>query len=117
MVESCIFCKIAKGEIPCTKTFESSNFIGILDINPFTEGHTLIIPKKHFETILDLPQELGNEAIDSIKKVAKELISNDKGEGFNLIQSNYEVAQQEISHLHFHVVPRKKDNPKKFKFE
>jgi histidine triad (HIT) family protein len=116
-MEECVFCKIAKGEIPCQKTFESENFIGILDLHPYTEGHTLIISKKHFENFLELPNEFSEELTNSIKKVAKDLFFNGKAEGFNILQNNGIVAQQEIPHLHFHIVPRKKDNSKNFKFK
>jgi histidine triad (HIT) family protein len=110
MNEECIFCKIVKGEIPSTKTYESDNFIGILDINPVSENHTLIVPKQHYKTILDLPENLGSELITSIKKVSSKLIEEKKAEGFNIIQSNFEVAQQEVPHLYFHLLPRKKSD-------
>jgi len=116
-MEDCIFCKILKGEIPSTKIFESENFIGILDNNPLTDGHTLVIPKKHFETILDMPSTLGQELIKAIKDISLGLIKQKKAEGFNILQSNFKVAQQEIPHLHFHIIPRKENNSKKFKFE
>jgi histidine triad (HIT) family protein len=106
--ENCIFCKIGKGEIISEKIYESDNFIAILDKFPLAEGHTLIIPKKHFETILDMPNSLGIELLDNIKRISLKLIEEEKAEGFNVIQSNYEVAQQEIPHLHFHIIPRKK---------
>src|SRR3989344_9340298 len=71
---NCIFCKIASGEIPSTKVYEDKNFIGILDANPRTEGHTLIIPKQHFKNFLDLPASLGNEMLEAIKKISADLI-------------------------------------------
>ncbi|MCK5043853.1 HIT family protein [Candidatus Pacearchaeota archaeon] len=110
MDKECIFCKIIKGEIPSVKVYESDNFIGILDINPVSEGHTLIIPKQHYETILDFPESLSSELINSIKKISSKFIEDKKAEGFNIVQSNYEVAQQEVPHLHFHIIPRKKDD-------
>ena len=115
MKEDCIFCKIVTGEIPSTKVFESENFIGILDIKPLTEGHTLVISKKHYETILDMPLSLSQELIDVIKKISLCLINTGKAKGFNIVQSNKSVAQQEIPHLHFHIIPRKKGDGE-FKF-
>jgi len=103
----CVFCKIVKGEIPCTKTYENDNFIGILDINPKAEGHSVIIPKKHFRTIVDMPASLGNELLEAIKKVGLELIKDSKGEGFNVIVNNEPVAGQVVMHAHVHVIPRK----------
>lgn len=104
----CIFCKIVKGEIESEKVYEDDNFIGFFDIRPVSEGHTLIIPKKHYETILDMPNTVGNELVEALKKVALDLINKGKAEGFNIVQSNYRVAQQEVPHLHFHIIPRRK---------
>tara|TARA_Y100000034_G_scaffold71453_1_gene86191 strand:- start:209 stop:580 length:372 start_codon:yes stop_codon:yes gene_type:complete len=115
----CIFCKIINGEIPPGKgkVYDDENFIGILDINPISKGHTLIIPKKHYKTLLDMPTTIGNELIEALKKTALKLIEEKTAEGFNIIQSNYEVAQQEVPHLHFHIIPRKKDDGLRYRFK
>lgn len=106
--EDCLFCKIVKGELPSKKTYEDDNFIGLLDPNPRTEGHTLIIPKKHFRNLLDMPTSLGDEMLEAVKKVALKLIKDGKGEGFNIIVNNEPAAGQVIFHLHIHILPRKK---------
>lgn len=106
----CIFCKIVKGDISNKKIYEDDNFIGILDVNPKTEGHSLIIPKKHFKSLLDMPSSLGNELIEACKKVSLDLINNGKGDGFNLVVNNFEVAGQVVPHLHIHIIPRKTDD-------
>lgn len=107
--KDCIFCKVVKGEIPSTKTYEDDNFIGILDIHPKAPGHTVIIPKKHFRTIVDMPSSLGNEMLDAIKGVGLKLIKEGKNEvqGFNVFVNNEPVAGQVVMHAHIHVVPRK----------
>ena len=105
--KDCIFCKIVNGEISSEKVYEDDNFIGVLDINPEMEGHTIIFPKKHFQTILDTPNSLGNEYLESIKKVALKLIEDKKAEGFNVVFNTYNVAGQEVDHVHAHVLPRK----------
>jgi len=115
-MEECIFCKIVKGEIPSKKVYEDENFLAFLDISPIAEGHTLIIPKEHFETILDVPNSLGPGILEATKKVSSKLIEEGKAEGFNILQSNYEVAQQEVPHAHFHIIPRKKDDKRNWKF-
>ncbi len=107
-MEDCIFCKIVKGEIPSTKIYENDNFLAILNVNPISEGHCLVISKKHFETLLDLPQTLGQELLDCIKKTAMKLIEKYNAEGFNVFNNNKEVAGQMIKHIHFHIIPRKK---------
>ncbi len=104
----CIFCKIVKGEKEATKTYEDENFIGILDQTPRAEGHTLIIPKKHFRNLLDLPASLGNELLEAIKKVSLKLIEDKKAEGVNIISNNESPAGQLVFHTHVHVIPRKK---------
>ena len=106
--KDCIFCKIVKGEIPSTKVYSDDNFIGILDVHPKAEGHTLIIPKNHFKTILDVPSTLGIELLDAIKEIGLLLIKDKKGEGFNVIINNGEVAGMVVNHFHVHIIPRNK---------
>jgi len=113
--EECIFCKIVKGEIPAERVYEDDNFIGILDINPEMEGHTLIIPKKHFKTILDTPNSLGNEFLEAIKNVAMKLIKDKKADGFNIIFNVNKIAGQEVDHVHCHIIPRKENDGMKLK--
>ena len=110
----CVFCKIAKGEIKSEIIGECDNFIAIRDINPVIEGHTLVIPKKHFVTLLDIPDKLGSEMLGFIKKTAGELMEAKLGDGFNLVMNNLEVAGQEVMHAHVHVVPRKEKDGIRF---
>lgn len=107
-MENCAFCKIAKGEISAEKIYENKNFFSIPDKNPQTEGHSLVISKKHFNTILELNSTLGSELIDCIKNTAIKIIKKTKSEGFNVINNNFKSAGQLIPHVHFHIVPRKK---------
>ncbi len=109
-MEDCVFCKIVKGEIPCTKIYDDDNFIGILNIKPIAEGQALIISKKHFKTLLDVPSSLGNEMLEASKEVALKLIKEGKAEGFNLVVNNFRSAGQVIDHVHVHIIPRKKDD-------
>jgi histidine triad (HIT) family protein len=106
-MEDCIFCKIAKGEVEANVIYENDNFIVFPDLNPRVEGHCLIIPKKHFSTILDLPQSLGKELMEVVKGVA-EIKLKEGAEGFNIVQNNGKVAGQVVGHIHFHFLPRKK---------
>jgi histidine triad (HIT) family protein len=107
MPEDCIFCKIVKGEIPCDKVYEDDNFIGFLDIKPKASGHTLIIPKKHYKTLLDMPSTMGVEMVDAIKEVALNLIREKKAEGYNIIVNGDKAGGQLVMHLHVHIIPRK----------
>ncbi len=105
--QDCIFCKIAKKQTPVKIVYENDNFLAFLDMNQKTSGHTLIIPKKHFINIIDLPESLGSELLDAIKRVA-EIRLKEGAEGFNIMQNNGKFAGQVIMHAHFHLLPRKK---------
>ena len=109
-MENCIFCKIIKGEIEAKKVYEDDKCLAILDINPRAEGHTLVISKKHFKNLLDMPVSLGSEFLEAVKKVGLDLINQGKAEGFNLIVNNGEAANQLVPHIHAHIIPRKKDD-------
>lgn len=110
VVNQCVFCKIVSGEIESEEIYEDENFIGVLDKNPRAEGHTLIIPKKHFRNILDMPVTLGNELLESIKEISLKLIKEKKAEGINIIINNESAADQAVFHTHIHVIPRKKND-------
>ena len=103
----CIFCKIANAEIKSEKIYDDDNFFAIRDTNPKAEGHSLIISKKHFKTILDMPSSLGGEFIDAVKNVGLNLIKSGKCSGFNVIVNCGKDAGQIVHHLHAHVIPRK----------
>jgi len=108
MEKNCIFCKIAKAEVPCEKIYENDNFFSIPDANPKIKGHSLIISKKHFETCLDFPSNLGTEFLDCVKKTALKLMKKYGAEGFNIVNNNFECAGQVVNHFHVHILPRKK---------
>ena len=107
-MKECIFCKIVEDKIPSTRINESQNFIAILDVAPQTEGHTLIITKKHFKTILDLPENLSNEFLQFAKETSKKLKEKYNSEGFNIIINTFKEAGQIVDHFHIHILPRKK---------
>jgi len=104
---NCVFCKIARGEFKTEKVGESDNFVAFRDANPKVRGHTLIVPKRHFVTLLDVPDKLGGEMLSFIKNVAGKLIDEKYGDGFNIIMNNLDVAGQVVMHAHLHILPRK----------
>ncbi|MBD3246997.1 HIT domain-containing protein [Candidatus Pacearchaeota archaeon] len=109
----CIFCKISKGEINVDKIYENENFFSFPDANPVAKGHSLIIPKNHFKTALDLPSSLGQELLDCIKNTTMKLMKEDESiDGFNIVSNNFPSAGQAVHHVHFHIIPRKKDDGK-----
>ena len=103
----CVFCRIMNGEIVAHTIFENENFKAIPDANPKVKGHSLIISKKHFETVLDMPITLGGELVEAIKGTSLKLMDENKAQGFNIIQNNFAVAGQIVPHVHFHIFPRK----------
>lgn len=99
--ESCIFCKIGKGEIPCGKIYEDKNFLVFLDIKPVTDGHILIIPKEHIVWM----QEADDEMIGDIFKLTKKMmLALKKGLTCDYIQVG--VVGNEVPHFHIHLMPR-----------
>ncbi len=105
--KACAFCKMARGEIKTEKIVESNNFFAVFDMRPKINGHALIIPKKHFITLLDIPNNLGNEMLEFTKKVAGMLLDEKYGDGFNVLMNNLAVAGQYVMHAHLHILPRK----------
>jgi histidine triad (HIT) family protein len=101
----CIFCKIINNEIKSQKVYEDNDVIAILDINPINKGHILVIPKKHYETIFDIDDEVLKKTITVVKKIALAL-KKMGAEGVNIVQNNGKAAEQHVFHIHFHVVPR-----------
>lgn len=109
-MDDCIFCKIIKGKIPCTKIYEDDNILAFLDIGPANKGHTLVIPKDHHETLLDMPDQLLCVLMRKVKKVAKAVMEGMSVKGFNVMQSNYPVSGQQVPHYHVHIIPRQEDD-------
>jgi len=105
-MEDCIFCKIIKGDIPCAKLYEDQNVLAFLDIGPISEGHSLIVPKKHQETLLDIPNEEILPVFSAVKKVAQAQQKALGNEGFNILMNNKQVAGQVVPHAHIHIIPR-----------
>jgi len=104
-MSDCVFCKIVKGEIPCDKVYEDKVAVAFLDINPSTRGHTLVVPKKHFDHLTDMPKKDLCTFMESVQKVAKGVEAY--GEGLNMLLNNGHVAGQLVPHVHFHLVPRR----------
>ena len=104
--DSCIFCKIANGEIPSKTLYEDEKFRVILDLGPATKGHALILPKDHFANLYELPEEEAKDVIVLAKKMAAKMTEKLGCDGFNLVQNNGEVAGQTVFHFHMHLIPR-----------
>lgn len=108
--KDCIFCAIARGDIPSVKIWESDRTLAFLDISPMTKGHALVIPKTHFATLADVPS--GDAEADAACRewfLVTRLLARaaiERFGGANLLQCNGPAAGQTVGHLHLHVIPR-----------
>ena len=107
---TCIFCKLANGDIPTRSIYEDEDFNVILDMGPATKGHALILPKEHYKNLYELPDETAAKAMKLAKKMAISMPEKLGCDGFNLVQNNNEVAGQTVFHFHLHLIPRYKDD-------
>jgi len=105
MNKNCIFCKIVMGTIPSEKIYEDKVVLAFLDIEPVNIGHTLIIPKEHFENLYDLPEEMAGYIIKIAKKISA-AIRKTGAEGTVVSMNNGEHAGQTVFHSHTHIIPR-----------
>ena len=105
-MENCIFCKIIRGELNSWKVYEDEHTYAFFDINPMNEYHTLVIPKEHYTDIFDIPEETAAAVMRTIKKVTA--LYNEKlgVSNVQIINNNGKYAQQDVFHIHFHIVPR-----------
>lgn len=104
--DDCIFCKIAKGEIPSATIYETSEFKVMLDVAPANKGHALIIPKEHFDNIFQIDAETAGKLFSLATVVARALKEETNCEGMNIVQNNGAVAGQTVNHFHLHLIPR-----------
>ncbi|MCI8381715.1 MAG: HIT family protein [Lachnospiraceae bacterium] len=104
--DTCIFCRIAAGEIPSKTLYEDDEFRVILDLGPATKGHALILPKNHYRNLFELPKEQAEKAIVLAKKMALRMQEKLHCDGLNLVQNNGETAGQTVFHFHIHLIPR-----------
>lgn len=115
--ENCIFCKIVKGEIPSKKIYEDSEFLAFLDINPLTNGHTILIPKEHYMMISFVPDEVLSKIQVLAQKLSQLLVESLDCEDVTLIIANGQAAGQQIQHFAIHLIPRYKGDGVKLNLE
>jgi len=94
------------GRIPVTKIYEDEVVLAFLDIGPVSDGHTLVIPKQHFERLHDCPPELLGRFSSCLGRIAKAVASAMNSDGYNVLCNNGRAAGQLVEHLHFHIIPR-----------
>ncbi len=106
---NCIFCKIAKGEIPSATIYEDGDFRVILDLGPANRGHALVLPKSHYADLFEIPGELAAKALLLAKKIMPAMKQALECDGFQLVQNNGEAAGQTVFHYHLHIIPAYKN--------
>ena len=111
MMEACIFCKIVKGDIPCFKVYEDDRVLAFEDVNPISEGHTLIIPKAHAENIWEISGEDLTAIHLASKKVADAIKEVLTPAGVAVLQLNGRGVNQVVMHYHLHLIPRVSGGP------
>lgn len=108
--ESCIFCKIANGMIPSRTLYEDDDFRVILDLNPATKGHALILPKEHYRNLYEIDDSTASKVLPLAKRMATVMTEKLGCDGFNIMQNNNEIAGQTVFHFHMHLIPRYHDD-------
>ena len=112
-MDNCIFCKIIAGDIPSSAIYEDEDFKVIMDISPASKGHAIILSKKHFDNLFELEDDVAKKVLIVARKIAAAMKEELNCDGINLLQNNGEAAGQTVFHLHFHLIPRyKNDNVK-----
>ncbi len=109
---STLFTKIIQNEIPSVKIYEDELCIAILDIAPVNKGHTLVIVKNEYETILECPDDILSHLITTTKSIAEKMKKQLNLDGFNIMINNGASSGQEVPHLHIHIIPRFKNDGK-----
>ncbi|MBU0637524.1 MAG: HIT family protein [Planctomycetes bacterium] len=109
-VADCVFCKIVAGEIPCQRVFENEHVLAFLDINPLSEGHTVVIPKVHAERLEGLDASQTAELARCFGTLATKLMQATGAGAYNVLQNNGALAGQVVPHVHFHLIPRRPDD-------
>ena len=104
----CLFCQIVKGKIPSEVIFENKRVLAFLDVNPCSNGHTVVIPKKHYEKLSQIPDKEVKNLFSVVVKLAEKIQKQMKASAFNIGINDGEFAGQVIPHVHVHIIPRYK---------
>jgi histidine triad (HIT) family protein len=109
-MNDCLFCKIIKGDVPCTKVYEDAFSFAFLSINPNNHGHTIVIPKRHCRNMLDMEEVTASTLALAVRRISKGVFEAVQAEGVNIIMNNEVPAGQAVFHAHYHIIPRFKND-------
>jgi histidine triad (HIT) family protein len=109
--DDCLFCKIVAGEIPAQRVDEDEHTVAFMDINPWTRGHALVIPREHARNLYDISEDSLSHTAAAAKRLALRMRDRLGCDGINLLNSTEPAAWQTVFHFHIHVIPRYDDDP------
>lgn len=113
----CIFCKIVAGEIPSARVCDDADHLGFMDINPVRPGHVLLVPKKHYERLTDMPGDAAAKMARLLPRLAGAVVMAAGADGFNLFLADGTCAGQEVPHVHLHIIPRRENDGRCFEWK
>jgi histidine triad (HIT) family protein len=111
MADDCIFCKIVAGELPAELVQEDEHTVSFMDLNPWTRGHALVIPRRHSNNLYEVPDEDLRNTASAAKRLAERMRDRLGCDGINLLNACEPAAWQTVFHFHIHVIPRYVDDP------
>jgi histidine triad (HIT) family protein len=109
--EHCVFCRIIGGEEMVSLVYEDDRTIAFLDIQPMSPGHTLVVPKQHFETLFEIPEELAAHCLAVAQRIAPGLRKAMAAQALNLFSANGRAGGQDVAHFHLHLIPVREGQP------
>jgi len=110
--DKCIFCKIVEKSIPSKALFENDKNLAFLDVFPVSKGHTIVIPKNHYNNLEEIPNNELSELFVIVKEISILLHKKLKVDGYNILQNNFRAAGQVVNHFHVHIIPRSNEDGK-----
>jgi len=111
VADDCIFCKIIAGELPAEVVDQDDHTVAFMDINPWTRGHALVIPRNHSRNLFEISDEDLAHVAATAKRLAQRMRERLGCHGINLLNSSESAAWQTVFHFHMHVIPRYEDDP------
>lgn len=106
-MDDCVFCKMIAGQMPVTRVYEDEAVLAFLDIAPLSDGHTLVIPKRHYRLVHECDPGVLAEVARRLPDIASAVTRAMEADGYNILCNNGRAAGQLVDHLHFHIIPRK----------
>jgi len=111
MAEDCLFCKIVAGDLPSERVQEDEHTVAFMDINPWTRGHALVIPRNHSPNLYEVGEDDLRHTSSAAKRLALRMRERLRCDGVNLLNASEPAAWQTVFHFHMHVIPRYQDDP------